>query len=81
MLVAYSATSLLGQLPITPGALGVVKAGLTGALALIGVNGGAAVLATLAYRIFNYWLYLPAGLVALLLHRRALGSSRPAPNG
>jgi uncharacterized protein (TIRG00374 family) len=81
VLVAYSATSLLGQLPITPGGLGVVEAGLTGALALIGVNGGAAVLATLAYRIFNYWLYLPAGLVALLLHKRAVRSPQPAPSG
>jgi hypothetical protein len=32
---------------------------------MVGVNGGAAVLATLAYRLFNYWLYLPAGLVGL----------------
>ena len=81
VLVAYSAVSLLGQLPITPGGLGVVEAGLTGALALIGVNGGAAVLATLAYRLFNYWLYLPAGLVALLLHRRAVRAPQPAPSG
>jgi uncharacterized protein (TIRG00374 family) len=81
VLVAYSATSLLGQLPITPGGLGVVEAGLTGSLALIGVSGGAAVLATLAYRIFNYWLYLPAGLVALLLHRRTLRMAQPAPSG
>jgi uncharacterized protein (TIRG00374 family) len=76
VLVAYSAISLLGQLPITPGGLGVVEAGLTGALALIGVNGGDAVLATLAYRLFNYWLPLPAGLVGLLLHRRAVRSAQ-----
>ena len=49
----------------------MVEAGLTATLALIGVNGGAAVLATLAYRLFNYWLYLPAGLVGLILHRRS----------
>jgi uncharacterized membrane protein YbhN (UPF0104 family) len=36
-----------------PGGLGVIEAGLTDTLALIGVNGGAAVLATLAYRLFN----------------------------
>jgi uncharacterized protein (TIRG00374 family) len=81
VLVAYAAVSLLGQLPITPGGLGVVEAGLTGALALVGLNGGMAVLATLAYRLFNYWLYLPAGLVALLLHRRAIRSPQPAPSG
>jgi uncharacterized protein (TIRG00374 family) len=77
VLVAYSAASLLGQIPLTPGGLGVVEAGLTGALALIGVNAGAAVLATLAYRLFNYWLYLPAGLVGLLLHRRSTHQPQP----
>jgi len=77
VLVAYSAASLLGQLPITPGGLGVVEAGLVGALALIGVSGGRAVLATLAYRIFDYWLYLPAGLIGLILHRHARQSPRP----
>ncbi len=81
VLVAYSAVSLLGQIPLTPGGLGVVEAGLTGALALIGVSGGAAVLATLAYRIFNYWLYLPAGLVGLILHRCSAHSPQPTPSG
>jgi uncharacterized protein (TIRG00374 family) len=72
VLVAYCAITLLGQLPITPGGLGVVEAGLTGSLALIGVNGGDAVLATLAYRLFNYWAYLPAGVIGLVLHRRVV---------
>jgi uncharacterized protein (TIRG00374 family) len=81
VLVAYAAVSLLGQIPLTPGGLGVVEAGLTGALALIGVSGGAAVLATLAYRLFNYWLYLPAGLVGLILHRRSAHSPQPTPSG
>jgi uncharacterized protein (TIRG00374 family) len=81
VLVAYAAISLLGQLPLTPGGLGVVEAGLTGTLALVGVNGGDAVLATLAYRLFNYWLYLPAGLVARILYRRSLRSAQVAPSG
>jgi putative heme transporter len=81
VLVAYSAAALLGQIPLTPGGLGVVEAGLTATLALIGVSGGEAVLATLAYRLFNYWLYLPAGLVGLILHRRAVHSSQLARSG
>lgn len=81
VLVAYAGVSLLGQLPITPGGLGVVEAGLTGALALVGLNGGMAVLATLAYRLFNYWLYLPAGLAALVLHKRAVRPPQPAASG
>jgi uncharacterized protein (TIRG00374 family) len=81
VLVAYSAATLLGQIPLTPGGLGVVEAGLTGTLALIGVGGGAAVLATLAYRLFNYWLYLPAGLVGWILHRRSAHPRQPARSG
>ena len=71
VLAAYPAASLLGQLPITPGGLGVVEAGLAGSLTLVGVGGGRAVLATLAYRIFDNRLYPPAGLVDLILHRHA----------
>jgi uncharacterized membrane protein YbhN (UPF0104 family) len=48
----------------------VVEAGMTGALALIGVPAGAAAVATLAYRLVSYWLPLPVGGIAYLVHRR-----------
>jgi uncharacterized membrane protein YbhN (UPF0104 family) len=70
VLLAFCATQLLAQIPITPGGLGVVEAGMTGALVLIGVPAGAAAVATLAYRLVSYWLALPAGGVAYLVHRR-----------
>src|SRR5262245_27641380 len=41
-LLAYCTACLLAQIPLTPGGLGVVEAGLTGTLALIGVPAGAA---------------------------------------
>ena len=69
-LLAYCVAQLLAQIPITPGGLGVVEAGLTGTLALAGVPAGPAAVATLAYRLGSYWLQLPAGLVAYILHRR-----------
>ena len=61
VLLSYVAAQLLAQIPITPGGLGFVEAGLTGFLALAGVSGGDAVLATLAYRLFSYWLPIPIG--------------------
>ena len=73
VLLAYSASMVLAMIPITPGGLGFVEAGLTGLLALAGVNAGDAVLATLAYRMVSFWLPLPAGGVAALLHRRRYG--------
>ncbi|HJS93414.1 MAG TPA: flippase-like domain-containing protein [Solirubrobacteraceae bacterium] len=76
-LIAYSAAQLLGQIPLTPGGLGVVEAGLTGTLALAGVAAAPAALATLAYRLASYWLPLPIGLIAWILHRRRYGATRP----
>ncbi len=76
VLLAFCAAQLLAQIPITPGGLGVVEAGLTGFLALIGVPAGAAAVATLAYRLVSYWLALPAGGVAWLVHRRRIRAGR-----
>jgi uncharacterized protein (TIRG00374 family) len=70
VLLAYVAGSALAMIPITPGGLGFVEAGLTGVLALAGVTPEHAVLATLLYRLFSYWLPLPSGLVASILFRR-----------
>jgi uncharacterized protein (TIRG00374 family) len=75
VLLAFCAAQLLSQIPITPGGLGFVEAGLTATLTLAGVAAGDAVLATFAYRLFSYWLPLPVGLVAYVVHRRALGAA------
>ena len=81
VLLAYAVAGLLGLIPITPGGLGIVEAGLSGMLILAGIPGGAAVLATLAYRIISYWLPALAGPVAYVLFRgarRATRAQRPA---
>jgi len=80
-LLAYFAAQLLGQIPLTPGGLGFVEAGLTGTLALIGVTGGDAVLATLAYRLFSYWLPVPFGGAAWFLFRRGHPDEGPLTTG
>jgi uncharacterized protein (TIRG00374 family) len=72
--LAYCAAQLLAQVPITPGGLGVVEAGMTGTLALAGVPAAAAAVATLAYRLASYWLPLPVGAAAYVLHRRRFGA-------
>ncbi len=73
VLLAFCAAQFLGTLPLTPGGLGFVEAGLTGTLALAGVPAGAAVVATLGYRLVSFWLPIPAGAVAALIHRRLYG--------
>ncbi len=78
VLLAFCAAQFLGTLPLTPGGLGFVEAGLTGTLVLAGVPAGAAVVATLAYRLASFWLPIPAGAVAAVLHRRLYGENGAA---
>ena len=78
VLLAFCAAQVLAQIPITPGGLGFVEAGLTATLALAGVSAGDAVLATFAYRLFSYWLPLPLGLLGATLHRRRYSRTAPA---
>jgi uncharacterized protein (TIRG00374 family) len=70
VLIAYVSASLLGMVPLTPGGLGFVEVGLTGSLALAGVSPADALVATLAYRLINFWLPLPIGGAAYWLYRR-----------
>lgn len=72
LLLAFFTAQLLGQVPITPGGIGLVEAGLTGALVLAGLSGSTATIATLAYRLFNFGLMLPAGLLGWMAHRNRL---------
>jgi uncharacterized protein (TIRG00374 family) len=73
VLLAYGAAAVLAMIPITPGGLGFVEAGLAGTLALAGVPASDALLATLAYRLVSYWMLLPSGLTAWFLFRRRYG--------
>ncbi len=70
VLLAYAAAEVLALIPLTPGGLGFVEAGLVGTLTLAGVPAPDALAATLLYRLVAYWLPIPAGGVAYLLFRR-----------
>ena len=74
VILAYSGAMLLALIPFTPGGLGFVEAGLTGLLSLAGTTAHQAVVATLAYRLLVFWLPLPLGGIAYLLHRHRYGT-------
>jgi uncharacterized protein (TIRG00374 family) len=75
VMLAYLSGAILGMIPITPGGLGFVEAGLTSMLVLAGVPAGAASLAVLAYRLVSYWLPLAAGAIAAVVFNRRYGRS------
>ena len=70
VLLAYAISQMLAAVPITPGGLGIVEAGLVATLALAGIGAADAVVATFAYRLFSYWLPMPIGLGAWIVFRR-----------
>jgi uncharacterized protein (TIRG00374 family) len=81
VLLAYVVAAVLGMIPITPGGLGFVEAGLVGTLGLAGIGADQALLATLVYRLVSYWLPMPTGAVAYLLHARRYGRRRRGAAG
>jgi uncharacterized protein (TIRG00374 family) len=70
VLLAFVFASVLTMIPFTPGGLGFVEAGLTGALVAAGINGAEAVLTTLVFRLFSFWLPIPFGAAAAVAFRR-----------
>jgi len=79
VLLAYVVAAFLGMIPITPGGLGFVEAGLVATLGLAGIGTDQALLATLVYRLTSYWLPMPTGAVAYVLAGRMYG--RPQHEG
>jgi uncharacterized protein (TIRG00374 family) len=76
VLLGYTAAKVLALVPVTPGGLGFVEAGLAGMLRLAAVPASEALAATLLYRIVAFWLPLPAAGVAYVLFRRRYGGAR-----
>jgi uncharacterized protein (TIRG00374 family) len=73
VLLAYVIALGLALIPITPGGLGFVEAGLTTVLVLAGASSDQAVLGTLLYRLVSFWVPIPVGALAWAgwhLHRR-----------
>jgi uncharacterized protein (TIRG00374 family) len=90
VVLAYAAAELLALIPLTPGGLGFVEAGLVGTLTLAGVSAHDALTATLLYRLVAYWLPLPVGGIAYVLFRlryegvrnsRTRSAASPIPDG
>jgi putative heme transporter len=69
---AWALARILGTIPITPGGIGVVELGLTGALVGFGGNNAGVVAAVLAYRFLTMAPTIVAGLAAIPLLKRRI---------
>jgi putative heme transporter len=67
---AWSLIRILGALPITPGGVGIVEVGLSGALVAFGASNADAVAATLLYRALAVLPTLGLGMFAAVTWRR-----------
>ncbi|MDG2114662.1 MAG: lysylphosphatidylglycerol synthase transmembrane domain-containing protein [Actinomycetota bacterium] len=71
VLAAFAVANVAALVPITPGGLGVVELALTAVLVGFGAPADSVILGVAAYRVFNYWLPIPASPVAYLALRYA----------
>lgn len=67
---AWSLVRVLGSIPITPGGIGIVEVGLTGALVGFGGDNAEVVAAVLVYRFLTVIPTLVLGLAGLIARRR-----------
>ena len=70
---SWSLVRILGTIPITPGGIGIIELGLTGALVGFGGNNAGVVAAVLVYRFLTMVPTLVLGLIAAF----AMGRRRP----
>jgi uncharacterized membrane protein YbhN (UPF0104 family) len=80
VLLAYATALILGMIPLTPGGLGFVEVGLTGALALAGLSAGEALGVALLYRLVSFWLPIPVGMAAAVVHQAKYGGNTRSPD-
>lgn len=78
VLLAYVVALALAIVPVTPGGVGFVDAGLSALLVLVGVPADTAVIGTLLYRLFAFWLPIPVGLLAWAAWRAVHREGAPA---
>ena len=64
LLAVYGFSQLVGGFPGPPGGIGLVEAGLIGALAAFGIDPQTSIPAVLVYRLVSYWIPAAAGLLA-----------------
>jgi len=69
-LAAFIVSNVAGMIPITPGGLGFVEAGLAGVLTVAGATDTQANLTVVTYRVAATWLPCLAAAFALLWYRR-----------
>jgi uncharacterized protein (TIRG00374 family) len=79
VLLAYVVAQALAIVPLTPGGLGFVDAGLAALLVLIGISADTALIGTLLYRLVSFWLPIRVGALAWAgwrIHRHVTDPSK-----
>jgi len=66
VIIAYAVANVVGTFSPTPGGLGAVEGVMIALLVGFGMPSAAAVAVVLVYRLINFWLPIPAGLVTYL---------------
>ncbi len=62
IVVGMSVQHLAVMIPVTPGGLGLVEAGMSGAFVALGTPAAVAIPAVLVFRVVSYWMPLLAGV-------------------
>ncbi len=71
-LAAFASVRLVTALPVTPGGIGLVEVGMTGALTLLGGEATEIVAGVLVFRVLSYAVQVPIGAACWVLWRASM---------
>ncbi len=79
VLAAFAFVRLVTAFPVTPGGIGLVEVGMTGALVLAGGAESAVVAGVLVYRALSYAIQIPVGAVCWIIWRIMVRRTHTVP--
>jgi uncharacterized protein (TIRG00374 family) len=79
LILAFFIGSAANLLPLLPGGVGSVEAGLIGSLLAFGAPGAQVVVSVLAFRLIGYWIPTVPEAIAYVQLRRRIGDHEPEP--
>jgi hypothetical protein len=77
VIIAYSLSQLLNAIPLTPGGLGIIEAGIAALLVAYGMTAADAIAVVIVYRIISFWLPTPIGLTIWLRMHLSPNTAKP----
>lgn len=79
IIFGYCISTLIGQISLIPGGLGITEGSMSLIYGAIGIPISLVVTAVLVFRFFSFWIWIPIGLISYITLKRANSNEKINP--